>query len=57
MAQTTELSDAFDARIRALEALLQQERDRLQDVKPSRDELAQLFTEVALRLNRELEMP
>jgi hypothetical protein len=53
MAQATELSDALDARARALEAVLQQERDRLQAVKPSRDELAQLFTELASRLNAE----
>ena len=57
MAQATQLSDAFDARVRALEALLQQERDRLQAVKPSRDELAQLFTEVAMRLNPASDMP
>lgn len=57
IAQATELSDALDARVRAVEAVLQQERDRLQDVKPSRDELAQLFTELALRLNPESEKP
>jgi len=57
LAQATELSEAFDVRLRALETLLQQERDRLQGVKPSRDELAQLFTEIALRLNPELEKP
>jgi hypothetical protein len=46
MAQARQLSNAFDARVRALEDLLQQERARLQDETPSRDELAQLFAEL-----------
>ena len=33
------------------------ERLRLQDEKTSRDEMAQLFTELALRLNREFQLP
>lgn len=33
------------------------DRDRLDDEKTSRDELAQLFTELGLRLKREFELP
>lgn len=41
-----ELTDALD-----------RERHRLQDEKTGREELAQLFTELGLRLRRELELP
>jgi hypothetical protein len=57
LAQSGELLDALDGRARALDESLRRERDRLQDEKTNRDELAALFTELALRLNRELDLP
>ncbi|QQO55020.1 MAG: hypothetical protein N838_18350 [Thiohalocapsa sp. PB-PSB1] len=57
LALSAEQSDALESRARALEEQLFAERDRLQDAKTNRDELAQLFSELALRLNRELDLP
>lgn len=57
LAQSSEVLDALEERARTLTETLQRERDRLQDEKTNRDELAQLFSELALRLNRELSLP
>jgi len=55
--QAGSLQAALDARVKVLESELNEERARLQQVKADRDELAQLFGEVAQRLNRQLELP
>ena len=53
----SELLDTLHQRHRELADSLERERARLQDEKTSRDEMAQLFSELALRLNRELDLP
>lgn len=57
LTQSSEILDTLEGRARTLSETLQRERDRLQDEKTNRDELAQLFSELALRLNRELSLP
>lgn len=55
--QASELLDSLYQRHRELSESLERERARLQDEKTSRDEMAQLFSELALRLNREFDLP
>lgn len=55
--QTSALESMIERRIQALESELQQERERLRQMKADRDELLDLFSEVAQRLNRQLELP
>lgn len=40
-----------------LQAVLQKETEELQDVKVAREDLAELLTEVALRLNKDFKLP
>lgn len=49
--KASELTDALDERIRGLDSLLREERDRLQGEKTGREELARLFGELAARLD------
>lgn len=57
LAQASALESALDARLQSLETELEQEREHLRQVKADRDELSRLFSEVAQRLNRQLELP
>ncbi|MCF7992650.1 MAG: hypothetical protein K9M02_19580 [Thiohalocapsa sp.] len=50
----SELTEAMDERIRALDGMLREEGDRLQEQKTGRDELARLFGELAARLDPDL---
>lgn len=52
-----EHADALHRTHRSLSEALEKECLRLQEEKTGRDELAQFFSELALRLNRELELP
>jgi hypothetical protein len=55
--QAAEQIEAVQRSRRELGEVIEAQGERLQDQKTGRDELAALFTEVALRLNRELELP
>lgn len=55
--QAAEQAEALLRTRQELTAGLERERARLHDEKTSRDELAQLFTELALRLNRDMDLP
>ena len=56
-AQSAELREAFEDRCRRLELSFKQAVDRLGDSKTDRDELAELFTELASRLQSEPGQP
>lgn len=57
LTQVTELSNRANQLHEQLQAALKQETQRLNDMKVGRHDLAELLTEVALRLNDKFELP